>query len=82
MVVALDAASLYYYKSGILGKSCSKNLPNHAVVLVGYGTEKGVDFWRIKNSWGTDWGEGGFFRIARNINACNILTYGNYYITE
>jgi len=54
--------------------------PNHAVVLVGYGTENGKDFWVIKNSWGTGFGDQGFFRTARNKNTCNIMAYGVWYL--
>jgi len=36
---------------------------NHAVVAVGYGNEDGMDYWLIKNSWGADWGDNGFFRM-------------------
>lgn len=39
---------------------------NHAVLLIGYGTSAdGIDFWLCKNSWGTGWGESGFFRVKR-----------------
>jgi cathepsin C len=49
-------------------------LTNHAVLLVGYGTDAktGEDYWLVKNSWGTGWGEGGFFRIRRGVDECGI----------
>ena len=50
-------------------KGCSVN---HVVTLVGYGEENGVKFWKIKNSWGTDWGEGGFGKILRGTSHCGI----------
>merc|ERR1719454_1022988 len=45
---------------------------DHAVLLVGWGEENGQKYWKLQNSWGPDWGEDGFFRIARGENESGI----------
>ncbi len=75
-------ASFYSYASGVYYEvNCRKEWPNHAVLLVGYGTdeETGEDYWLVKNSWGDKWGEGGYIRMARNRgNVCGIASYASY----
>ena len=44
----------------------------HAVLIIGWGTENGEDYWLIANSWGTSFREGGYFKMRRGINECNI----------
>jgi C1A family cysteine protease len=60
------------YKSGVY-KGCKATAqPNHAITVVGYGTESGVDYWLIKNSWGSSWGAKGYFKLKRGTNMCGI----------
>ncbi|KAI1715734.1 papain family cysteine protease domain-containing protein [Ditylenchus destructor] len=44
----------------------------HAVKLIGWGEDNGVPYWTLANSWNTDWGENGFFRIVRGKDECGI----------
>ncbi|XP_039276821.1 cathepsin B-like cysteine proteinase 3 [Nilaparvata lugens] len=44
----------------------------HAVKIIGWGSENGVPYWLIANSWNDDWGENGYFRMLRGSNECEI----------
>ncbi|KAM9309802.1 cathepsin S-like [Pholidichthys leucotaenia] len=79
--VCIDAfqQSFFLYKSGVYDDpSCSQEI-NHAVLLVGYGSEDGKDYWLVKNSWGTEFGEDGYVKMVRNKDdQCGIALYGYY----
>jgi hypothetical protein len=62
-------------KAGVYTPRSSDVLGSHAVRIVGWGVDEasGHKYWRVANSWNTFWGEGGFFRLRRGINACGIL---------
>lgn len=54
------------YKGGIYSQRVIFPTVNHAISVVGWGKEKGVEFWVVRNSWGTRFGEEGYFRIVIN----------------
>lgn len=64
VAVAIDANAIMNYGGGVFTGTCGTSL-NHAVLAVGYGTANGVNYWLVKNSWGTGWGEGGYIRLVR-----------------
>ncbi|XP_035578975.1 LOW QUALITY PROTEIN: cathepsin F [Zalophus californianus] len=75
--VAINAFGMQFYRHGIshpLRPLCSPWLIDHAVLLVGYGNRSGIPFWAIKNSWGTDWGEEGYYYLHRGSGACGVNT--------
>lgn len=64
ITVAAGGDIFHQYKSGIItSEDCGTDL-DHAVVAVGYGTENGIDYYIVRNSWGAQWGEQGYLRIA------------------
>jgi len=75
--VAVDAQSWSSYKKGVMTGACGKSL-DHGVLAIGYGTDSGTDYWLVKNSWGTSWGEAGFIRLIRNKNECGIAMAASY----
>mmetsp|Transcript_51184 Transcript_51184/g.92013 ORF Transcript_51184/g.92013 Transcript_51184/m.92013 type:complete len:373 (+) Transcript_51184:128-1246(+) len=73
---------LQFYHHGVANpRFCSKEV-DHGVLAVGYGEEKGVKYWTIKNSWGTKWGESGYFRMVRGQKKCGIDTYASTAIID
>jgi len=86
VAVAIDAShpDFYFYLSGIYYQpACSNNINDldHEVLAVGYGTDNGQDYWLVKNSWSTHWGQDGFVKMARNRgNNCGIATAATYAI--
>ena len=67
LAVAIDSRAIQFYTGGIItnGTACSGT--NHVVAIVGFGTTPdGVDYYKVRNSYGTEFGEKGYFRISQN----------------
>jgi len=72
VAIQADQRSFQMYQSGILSSGCGTQL-DHAVLVVGYGTEGGEEYWRVKNSWASSWGDAGYIRLATASNVCGVL---------
>jgi C1A family cysteine protease len=62
--IEADQSSFQMYSGGVMTGGCGTNI-DHAVLAVGYGVDGGVAYWKVKNSWGSSWGESGYIRLAR-----------------
>ncbi|XP_010052196.3 zingipain-2 [Eucalyptus grandis] len=83
VAVAVDSnEDFQFYSSGVFTGECGTDY-DHAVTIVGYGTrDNGMKYWLAKNSWGKGWGEEGYVRIQREVDAkeglCGIAMLASY----
>lgn len=78
VAIEADKPVFQHYKSGVLTSGCGGAM-DHGVLVVGYGTEGGNAYWKVKNSWGASWGEAGYIKLKRGkkwapTGECGLLT--------
>jgi len=71
--IGINAGPMQLYMGGIADPFfCNPEALDHGVTLVAFGTEGSKQFWAIKNSWGSSWGEQGYYRIVRGKGKCGL----------
>jgi len=78
--IGIDADYWGSYSSGVFCGTCG-TARDHAMLVVGYGTDAtGGDYWKVKNSWGSGWGENGYIRLCRTkkTDECGVSDDGTY----
>ncbi len=83
IAIQADQKDFQLYKSGVFTESCGTSL-DHGVLAVGYGSKSGVDYYKVKNSWGETWGDSGYIYLARGSEynkgkgQCGMLMQASY----
>jgi C1A family cysteine protease len=78
VAVEADKSVFQSYKSGVIKSALCGTKLDHGVLAVGYGTDAGTDYYKVKNSWGATWGVDGYLMIERGTNTCGIETQPSY----
>lgn len=77
VAIEADQISFQLYNGGVMTGTCGTQL-DHGVLAVGFGTDGGNSYWKVKNSWGESWGESGYIRMVKGQNQCGIGQQPSY----
>lgn len=81
VAIEADQSGFQFYKSGVFSGTCGTKL-DHGVLVVGYGSDGGKAYWKVKNSWGPTWGQAGYIMMAKDISSpsgqCGIAMQPSY----
>ena len=78
--VCLDGSTWSTYTSGIMSGASCGTTPNHCVQIVGLDQTAAAPYWKVRNQWGTGWGESGYIQLQYGVNACDITFFPTYLI--
>lgn len=87
LAISFDAShpSFRFYSGGVYREERCEYKPSgldHDILLVGYGTSPEGDYWEVKNSWSDHWGDGGYFKVSVDNNACGVTTDAVYAVVD
>jgi len=78
IAIEADQTGFQSYQKGVFCGVCGQNL-DHGVLIVGYGTDTSQGtYWKVKNSWGTSWGEGGYIQMCAGKDECGLANEASY----
>lgn len=77
IAIEADQSGFQFYSGGVFSGLCGKRL-DHGVLMVGYGTDAGKDYWVVKNSWGESWGDNGYIKLVRGKDECGVQDSASY----
>jgi len=77
-----DPKTLVDYNYGIYYDPTGDVSEDHEISVVGWGEENGIPYWRVRNSWGSHWGDQGFFKVVRGVNNIGIEHLCNWAVPK